>query len=597
MSRQLVYTYTKPIYTATPINQIEFNGSNTVVITGTIRQLVCRVNNSKWFYGGGPSKPPTIINPDGEVFDWLTPAGYTFDYTESYGVNTINVTYPIPTVKNITVGIDSCIVNHLDFATTDQATSGRVTQSFTQVVENISLTYKVYATNELGLTTEDGTTLWEVWVDAATIPGDKYVFKSTSKCIYRGTNPSEFKLMWYEFDLSKKEWTMKTSDRPSTVLPDPAGTVKHHVELYRNDSTTPSETRSATGTRLWFNVIDQSTLSSYEDKSVSVVVNDTNATQYNASWYYINLANDMKYDYAITTTRIYHGFSRESYTTSESFSTLTALMYFDADGNWGINTMPEPGCITCSAFNIYQPHHTDDNEFPLFAFRDKVGDTYNVHIMLAHLTEPVTENGSTVTITGKFYLIQILNNQTTLAMGLGHLQKPTVSCTAVDGTGTLWSISDWEVVSTYPIRTYPTTNNTSVGSRNSYNNVQRVEYVAETSITIDTDVQLEKEFAYTVEYSDYGADASPNLSTGVYNCVVRVANEHSDMYDTNIPDYEDYYGGSEFVEWTRGREGTESTWYEIKVGKPTLTNEQFPQFNYPEFTPDMVANMTATTYN
>lgn len=493
------------------------------------------------------------------------------------------------------------------------------------IPDGINVTYHVYANSRVNnFTLVDYIDSIEVWVDAIDMYHNGMHIVLPSSKIYETDSKLDFKALYIDCDDSDWRFTWERHFINIPGLDFTFKSTKFKTDLYRNNSDTPSTATVATGSKLWFHVTYTGTeLEETETLSYTCTVNGTYVPITNG-WASVNIVPESTYNYTIECTKYVDNVIVDTYTINETFSTLTALMYFDKDGNFGIGAYPEDDSVTCNALNLYEPGYTD-YEYPLFSFREKVGlDNYNCHSLLFKPTAPVVEDGALVTITGKFTLIQILYQQSATAQGLKYLKKPSVHCTLVDGSGELWNIpeSAWTCEESYPIGNYADPEHTDMFSNRIMYQIQRVVYIATTSVTIDTSLQLDKESAYSVQYYDYAdssltgvnyvdADISYNRvwkgSQGKYVTTVtgfsepvletvlsyetRTAYEHNDSYDTTIPVYEGdtgiYYGAEVLQPDTSGHNnGTDYSFISPRLvyGPPyTINTLDLSTLDYSDF--------------
>lgn len=366
-----------------------------------------------------------------------------------------------------------------------------------RVPSPIDITYKVYVTDNNELYNTLGTVEhYEVWCEPIDTIVNGTHYRLAKKLIYETDNVYDAKLVYFRQNFTDSNpWVMATDNVPSDLFTDPEGSIKYIVDIYRNSSSTPSTTKSTDGTKVWINVRDLSSIGSYEYVDYTASCDSATVTKYSDGWFYIDIAPETVYHIEVTAQRYYHSIPRNTVTWSTEFSTLTALMYIDTNGNIGIASAPEDNTFTCSAFNLYEPNYNDDTEFPLFCIRESetIRNTFNHHTLLFQQTSPTVEDGDNVTITGKFTLIQWLVDQPPQAMKMDDYH-PSVSCFASDGSGVLWELPstlDWTVFAAPMGVDHEGT---------SVRYIVRLEWSVTTSITINTLAQQDKEFEYSVTY-------------------------------------------------------------------------------------------------
>lgn len=325
----------------------------------------------------------------------------------------------------------------------------------------------------------------------------------------------------------------KIKNVPVNLFNSPPTIYNNDFTLVRADSL--NSTPSPTGRYVWI-VPGIQSVNSYEYLSYTVKVNGTAITPTQGNIYRFTPQPEQYYSISVTTHYSYYGHVIRDDTVTKSYSTTTASMYFDNAGDFGINSIPDEDSVTCSVLNIYQPGYKDNYEYALFCMReasDSLTDVCRHHTLLFKENAPVTEQGSRVTVSGQFTLIQWLPHMQSQCMS-AHLHPPTIMC-QYNG-GILWNIpatADWHC------EAYPMVNEvhgTEVAC------TFRLEWTVTTSVTIDTDVQLNNECAYVVTYwdpNDWYIDNVKYTTTGSGKTtqVTESYSEHNLNYVTVVEGY------------------------------------------------------------
>lgn len=580
------YTCIDPECYEGPKNVQMYKNSKTVDVTalpsGCTRKVNITPNRADFVWE--LEKPGAVIpDPLPKRYMYVNYPGYAGPYpvqVTGYSYRIIDYTFTIPRVvcpTTFTIFRDNPTLWHYGYGNVNDKAivSGTPDVRFTYytaytIPDNITVNYHVYANSKFNNYSDayyvDSI---EVWVDGIDTYHNGMHIVLPERKIYETSDKTQYHAIYIDCDISDWRYTWEQHVLPIPGLDLSFKNTKFRVDLYRNNSDTPSTTTVSTGNKMWIHpVYTGSELIEGETLGYSCYVNEEELAFVNG-WSHVNLEPDTTYTYTVTCVKQLNNAVVDTYTVSETFSTLTALMYFDKDGNFGIGAYPEEDSVTCNALNLYEPGYTD-YEYPLFSFRELVDyNTYNYHSLLFKPTSPVVEDGDLITITGKFTLIQILYKQDPTIQGAKYLKKPSVYCTAVDGTGELWSIpeSEWTCDESYPIGNYENSNETTgYTALVPMYQIQRVVYTANTSVTIDTSIQLDKEFTYSVHYYSYSGSTltdinfadtrlkysetyksgkwyynvtefSPGYFETVLSYTERTAYEYSSDYDTTIPEY------------------------------------------------------------
>ena len=479
MSRQLIDDYYADMKTDTAENIFK-NGQATAVT---------RTASNAGYLLSGP-----YVNTGWCTNQQMINKGYTItDYVvNSAGYAQIIKASNVPIVDVVNNGL---FLWRLDTAW--HLTNGRPSgnQGYAYVyVPNIQLHYRVYAESSANRFDYIGfIDRFYITVDAVNTTKDGVTYISASKTVYDTTDKTKMNLrvrlaqeLTDAVTLRRDSYEYFTEDYPTAML---------DVNL------TPEEENGV----LTITCSMNKALQSYEFVTYSLRNNGTVINNYTPGVYKITLTDDTRYNFEVTATRYYYNVAISTHVKTMPYETLTALLYIKG-ASIGVGTKPEEGSITFNVFNIYEPGYKD-NEFALASFRETQtyrNKYYNTHTLLFEPSAPVSENGDTVTLTGKMTYIQYLVNQTQVPMWISDIPKPAVTCTLNDGTTVLWSVpntSGWTYTVT-PMAIYQSSD-TNISTKG-YEVRYAVQIVWETTctITIDTTVQADNECMYKVEYSD-----------------------------------------------------------------------------------------------